>query len=193
MSDRRSGVAEVEVMARVERRRIWTDAERASLLAELDVPGSSVPMVARRHGIAPSLLYGWRAARKAKMGVAPESMEFMPLGVFGHAEDEGPAMIAAPMSVTPEPSKPAPSRVSSMDECQSAGNAAPVHNGSRKLPRYASLDELAAEANETSGPRDRRPASDSQTDSCNARQTPNDANQAAAARSLRYRATSSPR
>jgi transposase len=89
-------VAEVEVMARVERRRIWTDAERASLLAELDVPGSTVPIVARRHGIAPSLLYGWRAARKAKMGVAPtEPMEFMPLGVFGRAEDEGPAMIAA--------------------------------------------------------------------------------------------------
>jgi transposase len=109
-------VAEVEVMARVERRRIWTDAERASLLAELDVPGSSVPMVARRHGIAPSLLYGWRAARKAKMGVAPEPMEFMPLGVFGRADDEGPAMIAAPASVTPEPLKPSPSRGSSMDE-----------------------------------------------------------------------------
>jgi transposase-like protein len=98
-------VAEVEVMARVERRRNWSDAERAAaLLAELDIPGSTVPIVARRHGIAPSLLYGWRAARKAKMGVAPtEPMEFMPLGVFGRAEDvgvfgraedEGPAMIA---------------------------------------------------------------------------------------------------
>jgi transposase len=109
-------VTEVEVMARVERRRIWTDAERASLLAELDVPGSSVPIVARRHGVAPSLLYGWRAARKAKMGVArPEPMEFMPLGVFGRAEDEGPAMIAAPAPVTPEPTKLAPSRGSSMD------------------------------------------------------------------------------
>ena len=110
-------MAEVEVMTRVERRRIWSDAERAALLAELDVPGSSVPMVARRHGIAPSLLYGWRAARKAKMGVAPpEPMEFMPLGVFGRAEDEGPALITAPVPVTPEPSKPPSSRGSSMDE-----------------------------------------------------------------------------
>ena len=50
-------MAEVEVMARVERRRNWSDAERAALLNELDVPGNSVPMVARRHGIAPSLLY----------------------------------------------------------------------------------------------------------------------------------------
>jgi transposase len=109
-------VAEVEVMARVERRRNWSDAERAALLAELDVPGSTVPIVARRHGIAPSLLYGWRAARKAKMGVAPEAMEFMPLGVFGRAEDEGPAMIAAPAPVTSEPTKPPSSRGSSMDE-----------------------------------------------------------------------------
>lgn len=43
-------MAEVEVMMRVERRRIWSDAERVAPLAELDVPGSSVPIVARRHG-----------------------------------------------------------------------------------------------------------------------------------------------
>ena len=110
-------MAEVEVMARVERRRNWSDDERAALLAELDLPGSTVPIVARRHGIAPSLLYGWRAARKAKMGATPmEPMDFMPLGVFGRAKDEGPAMIAAPVPVTPEPSKPTPSRGSSMDE-----------------------------------------------------------------------------
>ena len=61
--------------------------------------------------------YGWRAARKAKLGAAPtEPMEFMPLGVFRSAEDEGPAMIAAPAPVTPDPTKPAPSRGSSMDE-----------------------------------------------------------------------------
>ena len=104
-------------MARIERRRIWSDADRARLLAEVSAPGGSVPIVARRHGISPSLLYGWRAARKAKMGAAPmEPVEFMPLGVFGRAEDEGPAMIAAPAPVTPEPSKPTPSRGSSMDE-----------------------------------------------------------------------------
>lgn len=31
-------------------------------------------------------------------------------------KDEGPAMIAAPAAVAPEPSRPAPSRGSSMDE-----------------------------------------------------------------------------
>ena len=109
-------MAEVEVMGRVERRRVWSDADRAALLAEVDAPGGGVPIVARRHGIAPSLLYGWRAARKATMGMAPaaEPMEFMPLGVFRRAEDEGPAMIAAPVAT--EPTKPAQQRGSSMDE-----------------------------------------------------------------------------
>jgi transposase len=41
-------------------------------------------------------------------------MEFVPIGVFGRADDEGPAMIAAPVAT--EPSKPPPSRGSSMDE-----------------------------------------------------------------------------
>ena len=69
-------MAEAEVIARVERRRNWSETERAALLAELDGPGSSVPIVAWRHGIAPSLLYGWRPARKTKIGMppAPEPM-----------------------------------------------------------------------------------------------------------------------
>ena len=81
-------MAEVEVMTRVERRRNWSDAERGALIAELDGPGASVLIVAWRHGIAPSLLYGWHAARKAKKGMppAPEPMEFMPIGMFGRAE-----------------------------------------------------------------------------------------------------------
>ena len=105
-------------MARIERRRIWSDADRARLLAEVSAPGGSVPIVARRHGISPSLLYGWRAARKAKTGWMPmaEPMEFMPIVVFGRAEDQGPAMIAAPVAAMPETTKSAPSRVSAMDE-----------------------------------------------------------------------------
>ena len=60
-------MAEVEVMARVGRRRNSSDDERAAFLAELDLPGSTVPIVARRHGIAPSLLYVWRSARRLRL------------------------------------------------------------------------------------------------------------------------------
>ena len=90
-------MTEIEVMPRVERRRKWTEAERAALLAEIDAEGS-VSAVARRHGIAESLLYGWRSARKAKEMAKPieEPVEFVPIGVFGRSHDEGPAMLAAP-------------------------------------------------------------------------------------------------
>jgi len=62
-------VAEVEVIDRVERRRKWSEAEKASLLAEVDATGGKVAVVARRHRISESLLYNWRAAVRAVSGV----------------------------------------------------------------------------------------------------------------------------
>ena len=58
-------MADVEIMARVERRRKWTAEEKAALLAEVEAEGGKVSMVARRHRISESVLYNWRAAWKA--------------------------------------------------------------------------------------------------------------------------------
>jgi transposase len=79
----------VEVITRVERRRKWTDAEKAAVLAETDAPGTNVAAVARKHGIARSVVYNWRSARRAQAiaampGAGP--VEFIPIGVIG--EDE---------------------------------------------------------------------------------------------------------
>ena len=54
-------------------RRIWSFAEKAAILAEMAVPGAIVMEVARRHGIAQSLLYRWRqdAATAALSNPAP--------------------------------------------------------------------------------------------------------------------------
>jgi transposase len=82
-------VEEIEIMPRVEPRRKWTEAEKARLLAEADEPGSSVVDVARNRGISRSLLYNWRAARKAgALAALPgnERLEFVPLGVIGGME-----------------------------------------------------------------------------------------------------------
>lgn len=46
----------VEVITRVERRRTWTEAEKAAVLAETDFPGTNVAAVARKHGIARSVV-----------------------------------------------------------------------------------------------------------------------------------------
>lgn len=50
----------VEVFAAVQRRRRYSLDQKLTVLAEAAQPGMSISYVARRHGISPSLLFGWR-------------------------------------------------------------------------------------------------------------------------------------
>jgi len=87
-------VSDVEIVARVERRRKWTIDEKAALIAEVEAEGGKVKLVARRHRVSESLLYNWRSARKAAAAAVGSSgaVEFVPLGVLGEADNEAPAM-----------------------------------------------------------------------------------------------------
>ncbi len=93
-------MGEVEVIARVERRRRWTPEEKIALLAEVEAEGGRVSVVARRHRISDSLLYNWRSAFKAAASMASgETLEFVPVGMIG---DRGAAISeAATPSTTP--------------------------------------------------------------------------------------------
>ncbi len=52
-----------------ERRRRWSHDEKVRLVDESLQPGESVSGVARRHGVAPSLLFTWRRqARQGRLG-----------------------------------------------------------------------------------------------------------------------------
>lgn len=44
----------------VERRRRWTPEEKVRIVEETYLPGHSVSLIARRHGIAGNLLFTWR-------------------------------------------------------------------------------------------------------------------------------------
>ena len=68
----------VEIIARTERRRKFSDAEKAAILAEADADGVSVRQVAERHEIAESLIYNWRSARRQAAAIASEALEFIP-------------------------------------------------------------------------------------------------------------------
>lgn len=83
----------VEIIARTERRRKFSDAEKAAILAEADADGVSVRQVAERHEIAESLIYNWRSARRQAAAIVSEALEFIPYG----------AIIAAETAVAPEP------------------------------------------------------------------------------------------
>jgi transposase-like protein len=92
-------VSEVEIIARVERRRKWTIEEKAALIAEVEAEGGKVKLVARRHRVSESLLYNWRSAWKAAAAAAvgPSGpVEFVPLGVFGEAANAAPPMLPPP-------------------------------------------------------------------------------------------------
>ena len=45
-------MSDVDILGRVERRRVWTAQEKAALLAEIDAAGGKVRLVARRHRIS---------------------------------------------------------------------------------------------------------------------------------------------
>jgi len=98
-------LADVEIIARVERRRKWTAQEKAALLAEVEAEGGKVTVVARRHRISESVLYNWRAAWKAAASVMhpPVAAPFIPPGVFGGSGRRDTAMLAQPK---PEPPRP---------------------------------------------------------------------------------------
>jgi transposase-like protein len=107
-------LTDVEIIARVERRRKWTAQEKAALLAEVEAEGGKVTVVARRHRIAESVLYNWRAAWKAAAAVmqAPVGAPFIPLGVLGGSIPQDTAPLAQPELEAPELEPPRSMRAS---------------------------------------------------------------------------------
>ena len=50
----------VEIFAGIQRRRRYTAEQKMALVQEAMQPGMTISYVARRHGISPSLIFGWR-------------------------------------------------------------------------------------------------------------------------------------
>ena len=50
----------VEIITGIARRRRWSTHDKLRMIEETLLPGESISMVARRHGVAPNLLYRWR-------------------------------------------------------------------------------------------------------------------------------------
>ena len=50
----------VEVLAGIQRRRRYSVDQKLAVLEEAAQPGMTISYVGRRHGISPSLIFGWR-------------------------------------------------------------------------------------------------------------------------------------
>jgi transposase len=91
----------IEVITGSERRRKWSAEEKAEIVAESLAEGAVVSDVARRHGLSPQQLFGWRARlRDAVRDPAPSS-DAMPAFVPAIVENEppSPAVTALPTAV----------------------------------------------------------------------------------------------
>ncbi|WP_410482853.1 IS66-like element accessory protein TnpA [Sphingomonas sp. A2-49] len=98
----------MEVITRTERRRTYSEAEKAAVVAEASVPGVTVREVSRRLGIAESLIYNWRSAHRKAASIASEPLQFIPYGVVTDAAPAEPGMALMPAAPAPTPAKPSP-------------------------------------------------------------------------------------
>lgn len=87
----------MDIRTGVGRRRRWTHAEKARIVAESLVPGANVSEVARRHELSPQHLFLWR--RMAREGQLTSSCQadltFVPI-------------VSAPMPTSPVMARSAP-------------------------------------------------------------------------------------
>jgi transposase len=73
-------VRRLEVFTGAGRRRTWRDEDKARIVAEIGTSGDSVCAVARRHGLSPQQLFGWRRQlRESQIGASEaDGLQFVP-------------------------------------------------------------------------------------------------------------------
>jgi transposase len=94
------GARRFEVFTGAGKRRDWSDAEKASIVAQCWPGGERVSAVARRHALDPSQIYGWRKelARRCKdHGLA------VPVALEQQSPAFVPAVIAPDDAPEPDP------------------------------------------------------------------------------------------
>ncbi|UZE46953.1 IS66-like element accessory protein TnpA [Rhodopseudomonas sp. P2A-2r] len=84
-------VRRLEVFTGAGRRRTWSDADKARVVAEIEASGDSVSGVARRHGLSPQQLFGWRRQVKESQAVVSKDDEprFVPAVIDAAPSDTG--------------------------------------------------------------------------------------------------------
>ena len=71
-------VRRLEVFAGAGRRRKWHHEDKARIVAEIVASGDSVCAVARRHGLSPQQLFGWRRQLREAAASEAEELQFVP-------------------------------------------------------------------------------------------------------------------
>ena len=83
-------VRRIEVINGFGGRRRWSADDKARIVEETLAPGAVVSEVARRHGLSPQQLFGWRRAVRRPGDVRKAPVAFVP-AVVAAAADQEPA------------------------------------------------------------------------------------------------------
>ena len=84
----------IEVITGVERRRKWTAQEKAAIVAESLAEGAVVSEVARRLGLSPQQVFGWRARLREAVGGSASLSDATPAFVPAIVENVPPPCTA---------------------------------------------------------------------------------------------------
>jgi transposase len=71
-------VRRVEVFTGSGRRRRWSAEDKARIVAETETSGDSVCAVARRYGLSPQQVFGWRRQLRDAVGGGSAELQFVP-------------------------------------------------------------------------------------------------------------------
>lgn len=84
-------MSQITVLTGPERRRRWSDEDKAVILGEAFGPGGCVTEVARRHDVSSGLIYTWR--RNAQAAAVPDFIEVVVAGAGKGSVADGSAVI----------------------------------------------------------------------------------------------------
>ena len=74
----------------IERRRRWSADEKSRIIEETLMPGAVVCEVARRHGVAQSLLFTWRRQARAQRRTGKDGSILLPVEIAAMATPSAP-------------------------------------------------------------------------------------------------------
>jgi len=98
----------MEVITRTERRRTYSEAEKAAVIAEASAPGVTVREVSRRLGIAESLIYNWRSAQRKAQTIVGDPLQFISYGLVTDLASAEPGVAITPAQRASAPARPMP-------------------------------------------------------------------------------------
>lgn len=101
----------VEILTGVERRRVWTAADKLRILDEVEASGFGVAEIARRHELLPQQIYTWRKKLGRDNGLPDRSgVTLLPVALIGPDADGETDRAAAVEKAAPRRSAK-PSRI----------------------------------------------------------------------------------